>query len=96
MIQSNVRMLVKVSTTDGKETVHQYPLPGDQNARNAIIDDVLQRTNRFQYRNGIIPLQNPVTVYNITKVVKIEWEVVGSSTEAAQVEERIVGLNITR
>lgn len=96
MTQSDIRLVVKVSTTDGKISFHQYPLPGDARQRGALIDDLIKKTNRFHRPHGAIVLHNPLTIYNITTIVKIEWQAVGSSTEVAEVEQRIAGLNIPR
>ena len=96
MIEQYRILLVKVATTDGKLWMHRYQFPSESIERQQLADSMTTRLQALEKRRGHIIFENPLAAYNVTKIVRLEWQLSGPSTEVAEVEERIAGLNIDR
>ena len=96
MLAERRLLLVKVATTDGKVWLHQYHFPEDSLERQKLADTMTSRLLSLEKPAGHILFENPLAAYNISTLVRLEWQLSGPSGEVAEVEQRIAGLNIDR
>ena len=96
MIEQRRLLLVKVATTDGKVWLHQYHFPSDRIERQNLADSMTAKITSLEKRRGHVIFENPLAAYNLSTIVRLEWQLSGPSGEVAEVEQRIAGLNIDR
>ena len=96
MIEQFGILMVKVATTDGKLWIHRYHFPSDRTERQTLADSMTAKISVLEKRRGHIIFENPLAAYNVSKIVRLEWQISGSSMDVTEVEQRIAGLNIDR
>lgn len=86
-------LILKVTTTDGCETTHNYPLSTNKEEANQVVNDVFKRLRVaiFNETHTLI-LRMPVAIYNWSNVTSVHIE--GPETIEEEINNRALGFKL--
>ena len=88
-------LIVTVTTSDGSETVHTYPIPPDAQEMASFLDELTKEAvGAVSDPMRAVPFYYPTVLYRAAHIIKIQIEARGSADLVAQVQERAIGFRL--
>ena len=93
MATSSKALILKVTTTDGSETTHNYPLSTNKEESRQVVDDVFKRLRvAIDHEALTLVLKMPVAIYNWSNVTSVRIE--GPETIEEEINNRALGFKL--